>query len=147
MSKYTIGATISINAYANANANADANAIVLMLMLMLMLMLIPLALMLILLALMLILLALMLMLMLMLIPLALNRCCFSLAREIYCWCAHRPIQTWNHLLWVCPNVGHKKSRHAPSLWEEWVVMLKANSLLGAFPPTLSLVEKEGWDPR
>ena len=36
--QYTIGATISINAYTNANANADANAIVLMLMLMLMLM-------------------------------------------------------------------------------------------------------------
>ena len=55
-------------------------------------------------------------------------------------------QTRDHILCVCPNVMRKEHRHAPSNWEEWVMLLKANSLLGAFPPALPLVEEEKWDP-
>ena len=83
---------------------------------------------------------------------------FHLAGDIYCRCAHRPVQTQDHLLRVFPGMTRKEHRRvfpgmtckehrcAPSDWEEWVLMLKVNSLLGAFPPTLPLVEEEGWGP-
>ena len=72
---------------------------------------------------------------------------FHLAGEVYCRCLHRPIQTRDHLLRVCPNVDRKEYRRAPSVWEEWVSSLKANNALGAFPPAPPIVEEEGWDPR
>ena len=71
---------------------------------------------------------------------------FHLAGDIYCRCGHCPIQTQDHLLRVCPDMTLKEHRHAPSIWEEWVMMLKANCLLGTFPPAPSIVEDEGWDP-
>ena len=71
---------------------------------------------------------------------------FHLAGDIYCRCDHRPVQTRDHLLRVCPNVTRKEHRRAPSDWEGWVSFLKENSLLGAFPPSLPLVVEEGWDP-
>ena len=71
---------------------------------------------------------------------------FHLAGDIYCRCRHRPIQTRDHLLRVCPNVDRKEDRRAPSDWEGWVGLCKANPLLGAFPPSPPIVVEEGWDP-
>ena len=71
---------------------------------------------------------------------------FHLAGEIYCRCTHRPVQTRDHILCICPDVTRKEHRRAPSDWEGWVALLKANATLGAFPPSLPLVAEEGWDP-